>query len=789
MSKENFKDFIIEDLTWWINVKDYPTEINNNQSVECKNWNFEWTKLVSEKWIEEFDNIWGLIQGMTVNSWDIWHITEWVLYKNDENQDNTWWIFIKLNTIPDTFDIVNLKRYITIDWVEYSVNWNTATISDLVSQLDNSIYKTSLFSWWMLLTRIDWNPISYSVEYHPVILMWQVPWNLALTDLPFVWWFFNSDPIATMGWYTLEWGWTSNQANNLAHAVNMLSKANSYWGKKTWIWAIYEWVDIVSRDTWTLCFDINKKSLWYKQYHLTNISTTDVKFCGILINKWKNTDTFTHFNTTYLRYLEFTNSSDTYDIEWTIYSASSTYTPQATFYWFYANNLLWSWSSTKAFSLLIKYDWEPLTHLFLSSWTWTYRYTMSRLTYSKEDYDNYFTFTETWWLDVWWRVDITVWNLSTLIVNVDWWWAFISYEWLKIPIWEDVIWKPTCWTIYNWKIVLWGYPDNDNIVFSQTATPREPLNLLNFTDYSAWGQSISGWDRWEIRWFKVWENWLYVFKDNSVWYSNSEKDSADAWTFNFIFNKITSNWALSQRVITDVQQEIFYLDWNNRAVRRLWYEQNLTTLRDNSISDEIRELLISLPEEQPLACASFKYPNYTLSLTDWTSNTVTYTDWNSYKTNNVHFIYNVYNKSWTRKTWIDNLVVSDKWFLALDNWLIYKEWIWNTTEEWELLSKKYVITNDSKFKRIWYVDIVWRLTPDNLETKSISIDIIIDWIVVETRTISSESNIYDFTERIDMYNDWQYIQFKITHSWLWKAELIDIYINYKSIPSYNKNYF
>ena len=795
MSKENFKDFVIEDLTWWINVTDYPTEIKDNQSIECSNWNFDWSKLVSDKWIEEKLDVNNLIQSMTIDWEDIWHITEWTLYKNLTNQDDTWWIFIKLKELSDTWDINWLIRYITIDWVEYWVPWLwTSALNNLISQFDINVYKVSPFSWWLLLTRKDWEPIIYSFPYSNKILMWTFPvGTFAPTEnLPYAWWFFNWEAYATLwGWNLESWA-SSSRANNMAHAVNMLSRENlSLW----WIWNVYEWIVRMDRTSWTLCFDTSFNSLWFIQYHLTVMPTT-VKYCGILINKWKPTDTFEQFPWIGMRYLQYASSLSDFTIEqdWVnytranLYSYIDNYSPA----WFKiidSRNLLWAWSSTTTILLMIYADWRFPSTTYIISWAVTPRNTFSKVEMPNYSID-WYEITETWWWDwVEWLADITVWNLSTLVVNKNIGWAYVSYEWLKIPIWEESIWKPTCWTIYNWKIILWGYPNNDNIIFSQTSTPREPLNILNFTDYSAWGQSISGWDKWEVRGFSVWENWLYVFKNNSVWYSNSEKDSADAWTFNFIFNKITSNWALSQRVITNVQQDIFYLDWENKSVRRLSYEKDMNTLRDNSISDDIRWLISSLPEDQPLATASFHYPNYILSLTDWTSDEVTYLDWNTYKLNNKHFIYNVDKKSWATKTWIDDLIVWDKGYIALNDWKIYKLDVWNTLEDWIFLSKKYVITNDSRYKRLWHVDIVWRITPDNLETKTITVEVIIDWVVVETRNISSTTNIYDFTERIDMYNDWQYIQFRITHTWEWKAELIDIYINYKPINWYNKNYF
>ena len=48
MTKRNYKPFRIEDLTGGINTRDYASEIENKQSVDLINWNFEGNKLVSE---------------------------------------------------------------------------------------------------------------------------------------------------------------------------------------------------------------------------------------------------------------------------------------------------------------------------------------------------------------------------------------------------------------------------------------------------------------------------------------------------------------------------------------------------------------------------------------------------------------------------------------------------------------------------------------------------------------------------------------------------------------------
>lgn len=371
-----------------------------------------------------------------------------------------------------------------------------------------------------------------------------------------------------------------------------------------------------------------------------------------------------------------------------------------------------------------------------------------------------------------WRSNITIWNLWNLVVDKDVGWAYYSYDNLKVKIGEDAVWFPTVGTIYNGKIVLGWFEWNDNIIFSKTSSPTQPLNVLNFTDYSAGWQSVSGGDKGLITWMMVGENWLYVFKDNSIWYTNSEKDDPTSNSFNFVFNKITSSGALTQNTITEVQQEIFYLDWKTRAVRRLGYEQNLTTLRDTAISDEIRPLIEALPEDQRLATSQFSYPNYMLSLSDYTGWTITYPNGQTFYRNNIHFIYNVDNKSWTRRTWIIALV-SDKWYYVWSDGKVYKDFQWNTWENSILMSKLYTFWDDVMYKKYWQLDIIWK----TIWAKDVTVEIYVDWEKVDERTYNYNNS--QIREKIDMYDVGQWIQWKITASGAWKIELYDIQVKWK----------
>ena len=361
--------------------------------------------------------------------------------------------------------------------------------------------------------------------------------------------------------------------------------------------------------------------------------------------------------------------------------------------------------------------------------------------------------------------------------------VFIDIAWVSTNINQG---QPKSWTIYRGKTILWGYTGSDKIIFSKTDDPVTPTNeLVVFSWYSAGVQSISWGNKWEISGFIVWENWLYVFKENEVWYTNSEKDT---WTsFNFIFNKLTSNWASSQNAIAEVWQDIFYFDYINRAVRRLSYEQNLTTLRDTKVSDEISPILDTIPEDDewnderysPLISLSYKYPNLELSFPDASSEYVFMngSDLNyRYRKPNRTLVYNVSNKSWTERT--DKSVATkfpifaSKGYFGSESGAIYKSFSWNTLMEWELESKLYTFWDDVMYKKYWRLDIVWKV----IWSKTLTVEIIIDWEVIDER--SYDYNNATIREKIDLYDIGQWFKYRLKHNWTWSIEIYDVQLHY-----------
>ena len=434
----------------------------------------------------------------------------------------------------------------------------------------------------------------------------------------------------------------------------------------------------------------------------------------------------------------------------------------------------------------------------------TYTFSWNSRYWSKPEY----TWTTYEWLETDLPPDLSF--SDNVWLDIDWWhlyWfynMYISDLWVLMVHWSDdpgrtfflnkdwsveatTHWFGTRWIIYNGKTIFWNDYD-DIITFSKTYDPSTDDNeLVDFSWYSAWSQSVSGWNKWAITWFTVWENWLYIFKSNEIWYTNSEKD--DWTTFNFIFRKISSNWAVNQSSIVQVDQDIFYFDYENRSVRRLSYERDFNTLRDTAISRDIEDVLKEIPNSRyrtdykSFINMNYSYPYLEINFPDRDA-IEKYLDFNDYYIPNRTFVYNVDNKSWTERTdKIDNddgywpIASSNQYWWGV-NWEIYNslpDWgdrsnpdfddIY-TQKEWVYLSKEYTFWDERLYKKFWWLDIRWRLYPSRNAVISCRLEILIDWVVVEMRLFVAEysEEVTEINEKIQLYNIWQKIQFRLKHN-------------------------
>jgi len=329
-------------------------------------------------------------------------------------------------------------------------------------------------------------------------------------------------------------------------------------------------------------------------------------------------------------------------------------------------------------------------------------------------------------------------------------------------------WTAKLNTIYNGKLILSWLTQWNAILFSKTADATNTLDLFNFNVYSAWSQQIGTW--WIITWFYIWENGLYIFKEREVYYSTAVNDN---WTvFNFVFKKITSTWAVNQSTITWVKQDIFYFDNISKSVRRISYEKNLTTLRDTSVSDEIRPLLANIADDQSSASSEYKYPNYKIFLKSKTATIY----------NDLCFTYNVDRKSWTTETIDNEITTSFEWLIWWANWIVYKVDDKNITKlNWKAISKSFDFWDTIDFDRIWELEVSWRIE----EWFILYVDIYVWWTLIRTETITKTWIwLIPFRERYNLYNDWPYTNYWFRYEWTWNVEIDWINIQHKRLKWY-----
>jgi len=435
-----------------------------------------------------------------------------------------------------------------------------------------------------------------------------------------------------------------------------------------------------------------------------------------------------------------------------------------------------------------------------------------------EVYDEGWTTEVSWllidWTDVWyihnqiiyknWVNQITSWTLPDKRWNMTFWADILimTAEDGTQGVWTLEAWAvavksttftglPRYNTVYNWKLILGWYDITPNsVLHSKTASITDTSLLFDFSAYNSWSALV--WDWSAVTWFSVGENWLYVFKEREVWYSNSEKDTTT--TFDLIYNKITSNGNLNQHTITEVEQETFYFDFKNKSVRRLGYEVNLTTLRDSAISKEIEPIFSELSDNQDYATTSYAYPNYKLFLRSKLAGA---------NTNDVCLTYNVDRKSWLVEDLKDCSVSHKGYFGSSYEWKIFKDDAQVKEWQWEAISKHFDYWDWVDNKRFVELELIGKMS----STMTLYVDIYVDWNLKTTKTINVDEKIGStlwtnvlwasvlwswkitdditfFRRRFDFFYEWQHYEYWLRYDWIGRVEISDRNSQYKFIKAY-----
>lgn len=818
-----YKSSRYRDLTGGINNRDFPTEIEDKQMLQLSNFNFKWNKLVSWNGVERiFNSIQDSpTQALTVNNTDLYHINKWNLYKNNDLLYKSNDYELKFNSNPD-WEIISIN----IDWSIITFWWffwnESLYITTLISVISSSL-------WGDYVVEDKWNRIIwiYKTDYSPIsISNANAVKKITLNDYTEY-----SQISVTIDWVTtsIDWQIQTTAQDWLTHIVSQLNPLDYYFdvSGNELILVRRDWANMTITSTETTNYTYVFR---WRSSTITNESEINLWVWGSSspVKTWKlnwNID-WEAFEYIYPTWQTFTPSTFTYNysyIHWSVLLWNDNIEE-----WILIDQTYWNLPIAYITENIVEYptsgvdrrwiqfnlrktDLSQITFSYWNTWVKSDWVALSSPTLSQsvflietqhnatitvsthneitKEYNN--IWTELASDD---RFSLTVSNYWILIVSKRWFNpVFIDNDWTVNQISTQLVWAPTVGTIYNWRIVLWGYNNSDNIIYSRVDNPLTPTNeILDFSNYSAWAQSVSGWNRWMISWFMVWENWLYVFKTDEVWYTNSEKDT---WTsFNFIFNKITSSWAINQECITQVEQEIFYYDWINKAIRRLWYEQNLQTLRDVAVSREVENTLLSIPDDDesaddrytPLMSLQYSYPNLELNYADWTSPfifLVGLDENNKFRVPNKTLLYNIYTKSFTTRTDKEALspIVSSKGYFWTWVWDIYISNSWNTQEEWFAISKEFTFWDDIDRKKLWEIEvsgnIIWANKTFSIWALSEWQPFSIGWGVLE-KTITWE---WRFETRITTSSSGRSFNIIFKHSWDWYVEINSLNLKWKPL--------
>lgn len=718
----------------------------------------DWVTKTVAPWL--YSTYWDIFTYLSTQYWAYYWYNNW-----------DWsFLFSKTDSTDCTYLVTNKTTY-SYDYLFYE--WDTPN---------------SWQGWLWSEVTIDWTTYkTYWTEWRPFKWSWLIAWLLWSQTT-----YWNSlattDPLNTLPAWPLvtmltSWSITSFTKSGNSTVTRAIIK-NSWWtivATATFSWNTATFATPYSVSAWQqYYFQADSNWATYTRAYTTNPSTVP----------WAN-----------FVYPWYTANITA--VTMNVNSPTTWYTKSSSWLHFYIKKTDYSqitWSINNRYS-----GWFPDDNNFLSITTNTFISTVS----IANNTNSLYTTVNNWTLlssDTLYRIYksnywlLFIWYLWTL------WAKFVDYAtWT----WTNITWSHSLWTVYNWKIFLWGKILStwltDNIEFSKTYHTDQPSDILVFSWYDAWNQAVSAWNPWYLTWFIIWEDWLYVFKNNEV-YKNTKGDEYDwkskntiTWVEEYVlkynFKPVTKTWAYSQECITQYWQEIFYYDWINKSIRRLRYEEQQQTLRDTAISHEVDTLLKDIPNpptnHTQLHSLTFKYPNLEFNYCS-TNNFIDNSFWPQTVLPDSQLIFNVETWSWATRP-----LLTDKGEAPLQpsNWYyinINKEVFdfTSTAEYWEFESKVYTLNwVDSYWKRFGWFDIVWDIEPNSWETKTLTIDIYINWVLEETRTLSSTTDLLRFRERIDLYNDWQDIQFKLTHSWKWKIAITDCYLYYKELPFQQSEYY
>lgn len=692
MSKKNIINARFRNFSGGINVYDSPSEIDDNQFQYLDWFNFEWNKLVTSKWYETLYQYPWTIQTIQEDWNDVYVIANSTLYKNDTalHWDASKSYIAYPNYIEDSYTYFedlsgqanwsNVNFTTSVDLSEYS----TFDVRWVQTWTPNTIQSTFVTSFSGGSLTVDQAPpASTSVwlraskkEYRVQVDETLAAWPVSQDEYSFS--------------YSLDW-----VAEVL---IDWVTAWRSDYYVKPWVW-IAPWNTIVIPN------ENNRPSVDIQVKYYTN-SQRNVSY-EVTTPVW--VASYSHI----------------YDYEYNVI-ATGLSTNLDAIVWVSAEPIFYSpfwidWPEISVTRLVLDTPWAV---------TWNTDTTVDALGLTWVDFtpDREYTILPT--------------PNYIIVLNSRWPWGRILYydiqasSLLEVPAINTFPLNATTWVYYNGQLFLsWG--DTNIVQISAPESTANPEDLLKFNIDWVWAIPVWSKSNYIVN-ISTSEDWIYIFSNRETY---KARNIQLVWTQTvFTPDKVANNWTISKDSVVWVEQELFYVDWVNRNIRRVRYEESFDTLRDDNISERVNNLLQTLPE-QTTVYTRFSYPNVKFTFKQEGFDTI----------HNYTIIYNVREQSFTLEqdrfvttssgkyfsnNTTNKLFIDDTWLLrggdapecaALSKAFDYN-WVFSQTG---------LVSDATDYKQVVEIDITWRYTL----TPEAELIVYLEWIEVDRfdLTLNSES--------------------------------------------------
>ena len=357
----------------------------------------------------------------------------------------------------------------------------------------------------------------------------------------------------------------------------------------------------------------------------------------------------------------------------------------------------------------------------------------------------------------------------------------------------------SCGIYYEGRLILgWNRASPWIISFSQTASTVATDNFKEF--WTPWfeqmigegdevitGLAVSSWKLlaltkksiygWVISSTKTQTGTSYTYSGESIASTTPQYTTS----FQCVFDKVSNTGNYDAGSFVNVNHDLFFFDWS--SIRRLGYEENISAIRDSSISDEVDTIFSSLPFQNRVV-ASYVFPlvKFFFRSKDKPMN------WNDFA-----LVYNVMDKSFSTQT----IWVEDAGRLKINNEYVdvfmssYSTQIMRLLEEGissydgeevreKFQWKDFSVYDDVDYKRYTQVEFSWEATDGTKIEFNIYVDgrliksdsKIVDWDKSPTvgaitfweislGSNSPSNNLCTWTKRIELFKSGQTITLEI----------------------------